>query len=237
MTAQANLEQAVRAVSRFLVDEAPIGETLQRVARLARDGCGSSKAAGLTLLDQNEQPVTSVFTHDLSPDIDSAQYREGGGPCLEAFRQNKVVSVIDVREERHRWPAFADKAQEHGVLSTLSLPLSAAGEAIGALNLYASEVNGYSDVDESAAADFATQAAVVVFNSLSYWRAYELGEGLKQALQARETIGLAKGLIMASSQCDADEAFAILVRASQRENVKLREVAARIVEDRRHRLT
>jgi AmiR/NasT family two-component response regulator len=34
---------------------------------------------------------------------------------------------------------------------------------------------------------------------------------------------------MASTGCDADEAFEILAKASQRENVKLRDVARRIV--------
>jgi AmiR/NasT family two-component response regulator len=40
----------------------------------------------------------------------------------------------------------------------------------------------------------------------------------------------AKGKIMGANGCDADTAFALLVKASQRENVKLRDVARRITE-------
>ena len=56
-------------------------------------------------------------------------------------------------------------------------------------------------------------------------------EGLKVALVSRATIEQAKGILMASNQCDPDEAFGLLVRASQRENVKLRDIAARIVDN------
>ena len=43
-------------------------------------------------------------------------------------------------------------------------------------------------------------------------------------------IDQAKGIIMAAKGCTADEAFDVLRRASQRENTKLRLIAARIVE-------
>jgi hypothetical protein len=52
---------------------------------------------------------------------------------------------------------------------------------------------------------------------------------LRRALSSRGLIGMAKGILMASAGVDEDEAFAMLVRASQRENVRLRDVAARIV--------
>ena len=51
---------------------------------------------------------------------------------------------------------------------------------------------------------------------------------LEEAIQHRSVIEQAKGVIMHSMQCSADAAFAVLVAASQRENVKLRDVAARI---------
>ncbi len=43
-------------------------------------------------------------------------------------------------------------------------------------------------------------------------------------------IGQAKGILMAEKDISADEAFDILRRASQRMNVKLREVAERITQ-------
>lgn len=56
--------------------------------------------------------------------------------------------------------------------------------------------------------------------------------GLTEALESRDVIGQAKGILMASQGISADEAFNILRRASQRLNVKLRDVAAQVVEGR-----
>ena len=53
-------------------------------------------------------------------------------------------------------------------------------------------------------------------------------EGLRAAMEHRSVIEQAKGVLMHSMQCSADAAFAVLVAASQRENVKLRDLAVRI---------
>nr|WP_269449886.1 ANTAR domain-containing protein [Auraticoccus cholistanensis] len=53
---------------------------------------------------------------------------------------------------------------------------------------------------------------------------------LQQALVNRSVIDQALGVLMAQNRCSRDEAFGILRRASQNRNVKLRDVAAAIVE-------
>jgi CheY-like chemotaxis protein len=53
---------------------------------------------------------------------------------------------------------------------------------------------------------------------------------LRIALAARERVGTAVGLVMAQRRCTAEEAFTLLREASQRGNVKLAEVARRVVE-------
>lgn len=47
--------------------------------------------------------------------------------------------------------------------------------------------------------------------------------------ESQPVIEQAKGILMAQGHCSADAAFEILRRASQRENVPVREIAARIV--------
>jgi AmiR/NasT family two-component response regulator len=52
-------------------------------------------------------------------------------------------------------------------------------------------------------------------------------------MQSRAVIEQAKGILMARSPAlTADEAFELLRKASQRENVKLRDIAQRIVDRR-----
>lgn len=52
---------------------------------------------------------------------------------------------------------------------------------------------------------------------------------LHHALKSRDTIGMAKGILMIRERCSPDVAFDILRRASQRENRKLAEIASRLV--------
>ena len=52
---------------------------------------------------------------------------------------------------------------------------------------------------------------------------------LRTALATRAAIGQAEGIIMASLGCSPDEAFAVLVKQSQTENVSLATIAAETV--------
>ena len=55
----------------------------------------------------------------------------------------------------------------------------------------------------------------------------ELGT-IRQALETRDLIGQAKGVIMGSIGCTADEAFLLLKKQSQAENRKLSDIAAEV---------
>jgi GAF domain-containing protein len=143
-----------------------------------------------------------------------------------------VVRVDDTAEVLDTWPRFSEDALAHGVRSMLGFPLVAGDVSFGAANLYGREVGAFSKDDEARAALFATQASAVLANARAYWAASDLAVNLQQALQNRAVIDQAKGKLMASAGCTADEAFELLVKASQRENVKVREIALRIVERR-----
>jgi GAF domain-containing protein len=231
---RAEVEDAVAAVAQFLVADVSLGDTLRRIADLATGGLEPASAVGLTLIDQHGRPTTAVSTDEVAPAVDQVQYDEGDGPCLRAFRETRAVPVSDTRTVGDRWPGFSRVAAELGILSTLSLPLAAGGETFGAFNLYARVAHAFDEVAQADAAMFATQASVVLSNARAYWAAFDMAVGLEQAIRSRAIIEQAKGKIMASTGGTADEAFALLVRASQRENVKLRELARRIVEGDGH---
>ena len=95
---------------------------------------------------------------------------------------------------------------------------------------YSEDANGFSEADHQSAELFAAQAAVMLANAQALDDARSLGEGLREAMASRAAIEQAKGILIAQSGVDADEAFDLLRRASQRENRKLRDVAADIVQ-------
>jgi AmiR/NasT family two-component response regulator len=63
-----------------------------------------------------------------------------------------------------------------------------------------------------------------------HWDAHQLSENLDQAMQSRSAIDQAVGVMPSGGGHTPEEAFQMLVRASQRENRKLREIAEEIVQ-------
>ena len=224
---------ALRALSQFLVSDASMGDTLRRVADLTGEALPGAAFVGVSMLDERGLPTTSVFTDEQAPLIDQAQYESGQGPCLDAWHERRSIRLDDLAEVDDRYASFAGSCLDHGIHSTLSMPLVAADRGVGALNLYSRTAGGFTSDDEEVAADLCSVASAVLANSTAYWGAYDLSQQMSEAMGSRAAIEQAKGMLMAESPgLSADEAFDVLRRASQRENVKLREIAVRLVERR-----
>jgi GAF domain-containing protein len=222
-----SLTKALAALSKFFVGDASLSETLQQVADLSCATVPNTAMAGITMLVEG-QARTAVFTDEAAPEIDSAQYESGIGPCLDAFRHRQVYRIDNMQADR-QWPAFSRSAASHGIASSMSLPLVAHHEGIGALNLYSRVTNAYSEDEVELGLQFAAHAAIVLANSLAYADAQQFGLDMAQAMKSRASIEQAKGILMSAQHCTADDAFQMLVRASQRENRKLRDIAEDIV--------
>jgi GAF domain-containing protein len=215
------------ALALFFVEDATLQETLQRVVDLTAAVVPAVAWASITLLVEG-RPRTAASTEDLVGEVDQAQYATGEGPCLDAYSEQTTKRMSTVRTDE-RWPEFSRAAAAHGVNSVLSVPLIASGRGMGTLNMYGSTESAFSPNDEAAAEVFAAQATAVLANSLAYWDARGLSENLTEAMKSRAVIEQAKGILMGQSNIDADAAFAMLVRVSQRQNQKLRDVAADLV--------
>ena len=226
--------KAMEVLSRFLVADTSLGDTLTRVAELTVGAVPAAAFVGIAMLDETARVTTAIFTDEQAPQIDRAQYDEGRGPCLDAWREQRTVRLDDIATDGvTAYPAFSQACLDHGIHSTLSLPLIASDRGVGALNLYAEDATAFSADDEQVGAELATAASVVLANAAAYWGAYDLSHQMTEAMQSRAVIEQAKGMLMAqSSGLTSDEAFQLLARASQRENVKLREIAQRIVDRR-----
>jgi GAF domain-containing protein len=220
-------EAAVASLTRYFVGNQTLGETLHQVAELTTQAVPATDHVGVTLLVDGTL-TTSVFTHPEVPEIDQAQYRTGEGPCVDAYRSG-IRHVIESTRDPGRWQEFRDSAERHGVLSTLSLPLLTHDGSIGALNLYSEVEHAFDEEQQAVAELFATQAAFVLANARAYWDARSLSENLTQAMESRAEIEQAKGIIMSTMRCDADEAMKMLKDQSQHQNVKVRQLATELV--------
>jgi len=129
---------------------------LKRVVARALAAIGACEAAGVTLV-RNGRTMSVVSTADIARELDAAQCRADEGPSLDAIRQ---LQVFNVGEASHAasWPRFREAAAARGIRSSLSVPLTAGGEAFGALNLYSSIPDAFAGCEADAVV-FAAQAA------------------------------------------------------------------------------
>jgi GAF domain-containing protein len=227
MNGDPELENAVRSLSRLLLSEETLEATHGRVASLACRTLPPCDLASVTMVNDG-RPSTPVQTDPLAADLDSVQYRSRRGPCLEAYQVGKIVRE-KISDKTDRWPEFSTVAKKVGVQSVLAVPLVANGQPLGALNLYSKSAVGYDDSVEETAHLFSEQAAVACANAEVYWRTYTLTEHLREALESRDMIGQAKGILMARRNLTPDAAFEALRKASQHRNIKLRDIAEQVV--------
>jgi GAF domain-containing protein len=218
---------AVSALTQYFVGNQTLSESLHQVAELMTVALPQTDHVGITMMVDGKL-TTSIFTHPEVPDIDQAQYRTGEGPCIDAYREG-IPHIIESTRQPGPWQAFRDSAERHGVLSTLSLPLITHDGTMGAMNLYAETEQAYGRDDQETGQLFASQAAFLLANAQAYWDARTLSENLEQAMQSRASIEQAKGIIMSTMRRTADEAMQVLIRQSQDQNIKLRDLAAEIV--------
>ena len=219
-------EELAELAGLVLVNET-LGTTLQRVADLAVRAIPACDAAGVSFSEQG-RVETAAVSGPLVTRVDEHQYATGQGPCLETLSTGEPTRSPSMGAET-RWPAFTLLAAAEGVISALSIPLVFGDGSAGALNLY-SRVESFTEHDQEIGLGFAPPASAAVANARAYAKAQELIEQLEQALQSRDVIGQAKGIIRARQGCSDVEAFDLLRSISQHRNVKLRDIAQAIVD-------
>jgi GAF domain-containing protein len=139
-----------------------------------------------------------------------------------------VAFCPDLSDEP-RWRRWALAAQDLGVSSVLAtalIPGSPAGRSIGALNVYSEAANGLDEADRDVLLLLATHASLALATTNAVTRAELQAANLRKAIDSRDVIGQAKGIIMARRGVSAEEAFDVLRRTSQDLNVELSELAS-----------
>jgi GAF domain-containing protein len=218
---------ALAQISSICLADASLNAILDKLAHIARDAVPGADEVSMSLV-RNGSGFTAAYTSQLALDIDEMQYLAGHGPCLEAAQAGLVLEVTDMRAEE-RWPEYAERAAKLSVLSSLSVPLPVQTAVIGALNVYSARPAVFDAGSRAVASELATFVAVACANADAYTSAVEYARQMQEAMDSRAVIEQAKGIVMARQRCTAEAAFEVLRRASMHRNVKLRDLAERIV--------
>jgi GAF domain-containing protein len=198
-------------------------DVLTEIVQISRRAMPGAVATSITLI-RDDRAFTAAFDGQLAMDADELQYRRGYGPCVDAGRSGEVFVVSDMTSE-DRWPDYARHAAGLGVGSSLSIPLPFQGATIGALNNYALQPAAFSETDLRLGEEVAAFVAVAVANAEAAARATDDLANMRRAMESRAVIEQAKGVLMERYKLTAEQAFTLLTHASQRANVKLRDIA------------
>ncbi|MFF4709264.1 GAF and ANTAR domain-containing protein [Streptomyces sp. NPDC001297] len=217
--------QQMAAMARDLLAQDSVAGTLERITASATEQIKGCDAAGILVL-HDRRVETLAPTHQLAVDSDRLQHRLGEGPCFDAARSSlgeRAFRIPDLTAEHQRWPAYAPQAHKLGIGSMMGVLLYTEDENLGALNLYSREPGAFTATSETAGLLLASHAAVAFSTARTHAQ-------MEHAVATRHTIGEAMGILMGARHLTEDQAFDVLRRYSQEQNIKLREIARRICE-------
>lgn len=210
----------------FALDLHEVGsfdETVEKVLEFAVKAL-SCAYAGVILVHDKDRVETVAATHPLVAELDKIQLETGEGPDLELIADRHGVRIADVGLDQ-RWPRWSAQVAATGVRSMLGTRLYTSRSTFGSLNFYDPEPNRFSEEDVDVAHMLARHAAVAMDNARGE-------EHLWKAIDARNLVGQAQGILMERFDIDADQAFAVLRRYSQDNNLRLHLVAERLIATR-----
>jgi len=219
---------AIVELQDVLLTTATVDDFLEGVAQAAALHVGPATSATITL--RREGRATLVAASDpRAAECDEVEYAADDGPCLSSIDLGRIVHVPDLATET-RWPQWRAVTLRKGYASAAALPRDVRPGAHIALNLYADAPHAWNDAAIAVADIYADEVARAVTLSLRSADQAELNADLRAALASRAVIDQAIGVVMAENRCTPAEAMAILRSASGHRKVKLRDVAAAIVE-------
>ena len=210
-----------------LLSAGTVADALAHVTEAAAEIMPGADVVSLTLRARDGHLHTPVATAPVGIELDELQDRHDEGPCLDAARvpgpAYRYSSDLGADPE---WPSFGPAAAELGFHSVLSTALLPEGRLSGALNIFSRKRGVLGDeADRDRALLLASHATLAVTTTEAV-RLAELRETqLRQAIDSRDIIGQAKGILMHRRGISAAEAFELLRRTSQELNVKLAEIA------------
>jgi hypothetical protein len=204
-----------------------IYESVVRAAPHLVEGCDHASL----MLCRDGRFSTVASSDEVAASVDAHERDIGQGPCLDAIIDESVYHDADLTDGSP-WPQLAERVlAETPVRSMAGFRIRTGDRDSAALNLFSDTPGGLTQraVDQGIVlASFISVALVASHERKS-------ARTLRAGLDSNREIGKAMGLMMAFHKVSDDEAFAMLRRASQDLNIKLSEVARKVVEHHNQR--
>jgi ANTAR domain-containing protein/GAF domain-containing protein len=215
---------ALRQAARDLAGRRSIrdlDETLGQIVATAARTIPGVDAASISNTEDGRVETRHPTSEDIRK-LDETQSELNEGPCLTAIfeppESGLVIADDFAGADAARWPNFAPRAVDAGYRGLMSTQLSTDGGIRAALNLYSAGPDAFSEEARTLAGLFGVQAALLLYGA-------KHAAQLQKAVDSRDLIGRAKGILMERFKVDDEAAFQMLVQSSQNTNMKLTAVA------------
>lgn len=185
-------------------------------------------AAGILLRDVDGTLQVIGASSPSAHLLDLFQVQSEEGPCLECTRTGSPAADVVLRVEGSRWPRFAELARAQDFTAVYALPLRSRDVTVGALNLFAIEqLSPGRLVVAQALADAATLSLLQVDPHVDLQIVIRR---IHLAVESRNTIEQAQGMIAQRFGIDPEEALVRLRGVSEHTKLPLVDAAAAVVQ-------
>jgi GAF domain-containing protein len=215
-----------------LVSEADIGKALDHLCAGCVELFGCTAAGILLNPDTGASPLTGASRPDdplralLQQQVDS-----GHGPFLDCIRSGQPIHIADLSINGHRWPTFAALASQHDFDGAHILPMQVRTHILGALCITRARSAELTSDDLALCQSLADTAAGGISQQHAVERNLVHIKQLEGALDSRVHIEQAKGAIATRGKLNPDDAFTLLRGYARANNLPLRNLSKRIVEE------
>lgn len=216
----------------LLLETQDVADFLDELACFASANLSSDKNevfCGVTLL-RHGSAGTVASSGEKARRLDELQYQLDEGSCLMASRRQLLVHIPDLAGD-DTFPADNAIATANGIRSILAVPFHLPDDSVRAgLNLYSEKAHAFDGGSVNRVQGFVAQASKGLRLAVLLAQHSQTAEDLRLAMTSPTVIDMAVGVIIAQNRCTQQEAFGLIKAASNNRNLKLRDVAAAIVE-------
>jgi PAS domain-containing protein len=225
--------EALTRLCRLGADGTDLRSTLGQVVKLCLQAINEASDASL-LVGNPLEPSLAIASSAAAQHLDGLQHTRAGGPSFDAYRSRRPVALDAASVAEHQ--GLAGDPEVAAIRSLLAVPLLADELPTGVLTLYSDgPVSVATLASLRQVMPFVEAAQSLIRDTHAHEEMLRTQQQLEAALTSRAVIDQAKGMIMVTLKCTADEAFGHLVRMSSTRHEKVRDVAQGMVDDITHR--
>jgi GAF domain-containing protein len=222
-----DVHQALRELGNLRFGEMSVQDAIREIVHTTH-AIFDVDGAGLMLADPDRHLRSVAASDDRFEHLEELQIKHSEGPCIDAFENKELVGAEDLASDS-RWPLFSQAALQRQVRAVLASPLPYNQDAVGVVAVLSEDRQPWSPEGELALLAFTDLAALLIASMMQGEEQSGLALQLQGALDSRQVIEQAKGILMERHGLAARAAYDQLRARARAERRKLSVVCAEVV--------